>query len=592
MASSQLYLQGLQTWGRLFSAELGIIEFITDTGNSDWVSTLNQNQVHLSGNTVILTGSGASDTVRSGETLTIWTGVYYTAQGNWTEDKQVACAMGMSEFAFTVENNATNTAYTYTMNGGAIGAFSGGSVLTLERIGEEISKEIRSRLSGMQTAGTNGRLSLGTSSGPIPPPTAAQLQTNKNATSTNFSGKKLKIVASADQKLTVTFSLAGEKMDSVDTKVPVFNDSQVPLTMKLADLAVTLNTHLGTVLGAFQQNANIRSINGVGRIVNDINVQPNVTITLADVDNLEERDIYDPGTSGTSQDFRALLDASRQIIIVASAGTASANAQGISNFGAWALASAINHNKDSQFWAMLQSVNSNGQSADMVYVFAKEGGNLNNLLACDVAASDAASRDGLNSILFENTETAKTNQSGTTFSLGGEKWASMKPTQTKANLGNEVWNVTIEGRDVGKERDIWIANAGDVRTPALGAGIINGMNRDSFVEIQNAANGNWAGAEVRTQSTAQEALDAITASINAKDKIRADLGAMQNRLENTMTNLTIQAENLQASESRISDVDVATEMTEFTKNNVLSQAATSMLAQANSLSQLALSLIW
>ncbi|MDR0547828.1 MAG: flagellin, partial [Deltaproteobacteria bacterium] len=66
---------------------------------------------------------------------------------------------------------------------------------------------------------------------------------------------------------------------------------------------------------------------------------------------------------------------------------------------------------------------------------------------------------------------------------------------------------------------------------------------------------------------------------------------LQNRLENTMTNLTVQAENLQASESRISDVDVATEMTEFTRNNVLSQAATSMLAQANSLSQLALSLI-
>jgi flagellin len=117
------------------------------------------------------------------------------------------------------------------------------------------------------------------------------------------------------------------------------------------------------------------------------------------------------------------------------------------------------------------------------------------------------------------------------------------------------------------------------------------MNRDSFVELQNAANGQWKGAEVRTQSAAQEALDAITEAINSKDKIRADLGALQNRLENTMTNLTIQAENLQASESRISDVDVATEMTEFTRNNVLSQAATSMLAQANSLSQLALSLI-
>ncbi|MDR1296718.1 MAG: hypothetical protein LBO05_04950, partial [Deltaproteobacteria bacterium] len=144
---------------------------------------------------------------------------------------------------------------------------------------------------------------------------------------------------------------------------------------------------------------------------------------------------------------------------------------------------------------------------------------------------------------------------------------------------------------VGDQRDLWIANAGEITTPSLDAGIINGMDRNNFIEIQNAANGPWAGAEVRTQSAAQAALDAITEAINTKDKIRADLGALQNRLENTMTNLTIQAENLQASESRISDVDVALEMTEFTRNNVLSQAATSMLAQANSLSQLALSLI-
>jgi flagellin len=96
---------------------------------------------------------------------------------------------------------------------------------------------------------------------------------------------------------------------------------------------------------------------------------------------------------------------------------------------------------------------------------------------------------------------------------------------------------------------------------------------------------------VRTQSSAQEALDALDEAIIKKDKIRADLGAMQNRLENTMTNLEIQAENLQASESRISDVDVAKEMTEFTKSNVLVQAGVSMLAQANSMSQMALSLL-
>jgi flagellin len=162
-------------------------------------------------------------------------------------------------------------------------------------------------------------------------------------------------------------------------------------------------------------------------------------------------------------------------------------------------------------------------------------------------------------------------------------------------MGKEVWNLTINGRDVGKERDLWIAAVTDgkneISTPGLDSGIINGLDRHSFVEIQNADNGPWAGAEVRTQSSAQEALDAVNGAMERKDKVRADIGALQNRLENTITNLEIQMEALQASESRISDVDVATEMTEFVRNQVLAQAAVSMLSQANSLPQMALSLL-
>ncbi|MDR2055581.1 MAG: flagellin [Desulfovibrio sp.] len=100
-----------------------------------------------------------------------------------------------------------------------------------------------------------------------------------------------------------------------------------------------------------------------------------------------------------------------------------------------------------------------------------------------------------------------------------------------------------------------------------------------------------AGYSVSTQTAAQQALAAINDAIVSKDKIRAHLGAMQNRLENTINNLNIQAENLQAAESRISDVDVATEMTEFVRNQILAQSAVAMLAQANSLPQMALQLI-
>ena len=99
------------------------------------------------------------------------------------------------------------------------------------------------------------------------------------------------------------------------------------------------------------------------------------------------------------------------------------------------------------------------------------------------------------------------------------------------------------------------------------------------------------GRSIATQEEAQMSLVAVNNAIVAKDNVRASLGATQNRLENTVTNLTIQAENLQAAESRISDVDVATEMTQFVRNQILTQSAVAMLSQANSIPQMAMQLI-
>jgi flagellin len=99
------------------------------------------------------------------------------------------------------------------------------------------------------------------------------------------------------------------------------------------------------------------------------------------------------------------------------------------------------------------------------------------------------------------------------------------------------------------------------------------------------------GLSISTQDLAQRALDQINKAIVSKDKIRANLGALQNRLSNTVQNLEIQAENTQAAESQISDVDVATEMTEFVRQQILSQSAVAMLSQANSLPKMALQLL-
>ena len=113
----------------------------------------------------------------------------------------------------------------------------------------------------------------------------------------------------------------------------------------------------------------------------------------------------------------------------------------------------------------------------------------------------------------------------------------------------------------------------------------------SALGIGNSSATGGDGYAISTQEAAQKALDGINKAIISKDKIRASLGATQNRLENTISNLQIQAENLQSAESRISDVDVASEMTNFVRNQVLTQAAIAMLSQANSLPQMALRLM-
>ena len=117
-----------------------------------------------------------------------------------------------------------------------------------------------------------------------------------------------------------------------------------------------------------------------------------------------------------------------------------------------------------------------------------------------------------------------------------------------------------------------------------------GTSTASALGVGNQAVGT-DGRTISTQEAAQKALVAVTSAVVSKDKIRAHLGALQNRLENTVSNLTTQAENLQAAESRISDVDVATEMTRFVRNQILTQSSVAMLSQANSMPKMAMQLI-
>jgi len=97
--------------------------------------------------------------------------------------------------------------------------------------------------------------------------------------------------------------------------------------------------------------------------------------------------------------------------------------------------------------------------------------------------------------------------------------------------------------------------------------------------------------DVTTDAGSTAALDALDVAISTVSGKRGDIGAMQNRFDSLINNLNTTVENLSASESRIRDTDMASEMVEFTKNQVLSQAGTAMLAQANQIPQGILSLL-
>lgn len=120
------------------------------------------------------------------------------------------------------------------------------------------------------------------------------------------------------------------------------------------------------------------------------------------------------------------------------------------------------------------------------------------------------------------------------------------------------------------------------------------LDRLSFDASKADANAAALGinlTSVADKASAQNSLSSIDAAIVSVSAMRADFGAVQNRLQSTINNIQIAIENLSAANSRIRDVDVAEETAELTKNNILMQSGSSVLAQANQSAQTALSLL-
>jgi len=165
-------------------------------------------------------------------------------------------------------------------------------------------------------------------------------------------------------------------------------------------------------------------------------------------------------------------------------------------------------------------------------------------------------------------------------------------------LDKEVQQLKSEVQRISLSTKWGSTNLLDGSTPAFDfqVGLYNSPEEDriSFNASENNAQLDalgLAGIDYTTKEGAQEALTLLDESQNNVNGMRANLGALQNRLTSTVDNLGVLEENMSASNSRVRDTDVAMASSEMTRNNILLQAGTSTLAQANQTNQLALKLI-
>ncbi len=166
-------------------------------------------------------------------------------------------------------------------------------------------------------------------------------------------------------------------------------------------------------------------------------------------------------------------------------------------------------------------------------------------------------------------------------------------TKDREYLNKEVENLTQEIDRVAKSVTFNEQKLldGTFKEKELQIGSENGDGFKITIDKMSATGLKIDGVKIDTADNAKAAIDKVKDALEAVSKQRSDLGAVQNRLEHTISNLNNVVENTTAAESRIRDTDMASEMVKFTNNNVLTQAGTSMLAQANQSNQSVLSLL-
>ena len=179
---------------------------------------------------------------------------------------------------------------------------------------------------------------------------------------------------------------------------------------------------------------------------------------------------------------------------------------------------------------------------------------------------------------------------------------TIKLTQ-KAGIDKDEFKVSLNGVDIDEKKASITKEGVTARAEEFSEGKVSvqvGANSSQSMSIEigdmraqalKIVNDKGRGLSVETAQSANEAITAFDAALNAVSSQRANLGAVQNRLEYTISNLDNTAENLTSAESTLRDVDMAKEMMEYSKNNILNQAAQAMISQANQQPQNVLQLL-
>jgi len=187
----------------------------------------------------------------------------------------------------------------------------------------------------------------------------------------------------------------------------------------------------------------------------------------------------------------------------------------------------------------------------------------------------------VHSMLNRMVELATKSASGTVENSVDRKAIAAEVTSLTAEIDRIAANTKFNGTVLLSGNAKITLQVGETAAQTIGVAIVAMSSTALSIAASTSSAVAVGKISVSSQTTASDAILKINTAINKVSTQRAALGATQNRLEHTINNLGVTSENITAAESRIRDVDMAKEMMSFTKNNILSQAAQSMLAQAN-----------